>query len=320
MKEALKALVLEASVADATLISEHLWSLGIEALIAYEAEEGLQCFREQRPAIVLLDASRADLDGFGLARRIRQIELRGEWTPIVFLAEPSTDEDLERGIAAGGDDYLFRPVSRVVLAAKVRAMQRFAQMRSSLVVLTRRLDDANRELLHLSASDGLTGIANRRRFDEALEREWRRAQRRGATLALILCDIDWFKRYNDHYGHLAGDECLRQVALCLAANVRRPGDLVARYGGEEFAVILPDTDEAGGQQVAENLRIAVLALKIPHAPEVDSDCDAVTLSLGVTALVPTRNDALPARLIARADAALYLAKRAGRNRVALPAP
>src|SRR6516164_2148597 len=284
MKDALKALLVEDSVTGAGLIAHQLRSIGIEVLLAHEGNEGLRLFREQRPDIVLLDVILPGLDGFEIARRIRQIELHGEWTPVIFLTARSTDEDLESGIEAGGDDYLFKPVSSVVLAAKVRAMQRLAQMRHSLVVLTRRLDEANQELQRVSAIDGLTGIANRRQFDEVLGREWRRAQRRDGPVGLILCDVDSFKPYNDHFGHLAGDECLRQIAQCLASNVRRPTDLAARYGGEEFAIILPDTDENGALQVAESLRMAVQALRIPQAPDVDSD--EVTLSLGVASIVP----------------------------------
>jgi PleD family two-component response regulator len=127
-----------------------------------------------------------------------------------------------------------------VLAAKVRAMQRIAQMRYSLLVLTRKLDDANQELTRLSSLDGLTGIANRRQFDETLLREWRRLCRQGKPLSMLLCDVDYFKQFNDAYGHQVGDECLKAVARTLQAVL--PADLVARYGGEEFAVILPDTD------------------------------------------------------------------------------
>jgi diguanylate cyclase (GGDEF)-like protein len=316
MKDALKALLVEDSVTGAALIAHQLRSIGIEVLLAREGDEGLRLFREQRPDIVLLDVILPGLDGFEIARRIRQIELHGEWTPVIFLTARSTDEDLESGIEAGGDDYLFKPVSSVVLAAKVRAMQRLAQMRHSLVVLTRRLDEANQELQRVSAIDGLTGIANRRQFDEVLAREWRRAQRRDGPMALVLCDVDSFKPYNDHFGHMAGDECLRQIAQCLASNARRPTDLAARYGGEEFAIILPDTDEDGALQVAESLRVAVQAMRIPQAPDVGSD--EVTLSLGVASIVPLRGDAGPTRLISRADEALYVAKRAGRNRAALP--
>lgn len=175
---------------------------------------------------------------------------------------------------------------------------------------------AEAHLRRQAAIDGLTGIANRRAFDETLERECRRAARAMEPMALLLVDVDHFKAFNDHYGHQAGDECLRAVALALAAAVQRPGDLPARYGGEEFAVILPDTELDGAAAMAERLRAAILALAIPHAG--NSAGPVVSISVGAAALFPPM--ASPAELVARADHALYDAKHHGRNRVALAAP
>lgn len=160
--------------------------------------------------------------------------------------------------------------------------------------------------------DGLTGIANRRRFERTLDMEWRRARRSQSPLALIMADLDAFKAYNDALGHQAGDDCLRQVAAALARQAVRPADLVARYGGEEFAVVLPDTDLASARHLAEQMRAAVERLELEHpaAPATGR----VTLSLGVAALVPF-GELPPAELVERADRALYLAKHAGGNRV-----
>lgn len=132
-----------------------------------------------------------DLDGYEVARQIRLLEPPGDWTPIIFLSSMNKDKDIEMGIAAGGDDYLLKPISEIVLAAKIRAMQRIIQMRQSLLVLTRKLDTANQELKRLTSLDGLTGIANRRHFDEILSREWRRAMRQGEELSVLMCDIDF---------------------------------------------------------------------------------------------------------------------------------
>lgn len=308
----MKALLIEDSLTSATLIAHQLRAIGIEPLVAREGEEGIELFKAHRPDLVLLDVILPGIDGFEVAKRIRQLEQHGEWTPIIFLSARTGDDDLQRGIEVGGDDYLFKPISSIVLAAKVRAMQRLSQMRYSLVVLTRRLDDANRELQRLSSIDGLTGIANRRQYDSTLVREWRRAQRRSSSIALVVCDVDHFKRYNDHFGHQGGDECLRQVAACLAEQAKRPADLVARYGGEEFAAILPDTDAEGALQVAEAMCRAVYELALPHAPT--ADLPNVTISLGVAAAVPPREAPTPGALMASADAALYEAKRLGRNR------
>lgn len=177
---------------------------------------------------------------------------------------------------------------------------------------TAALKAANDKLSELSATDSLTGMANRRRFDEALETEWARAARAGRHLAVILADVDHFKAYNDRYGHQAGDECLRRVAAVLRASARRPGDLAARYGGEEFCLILAETDADAALQVAENLRQAVQDLAIPHE---GSPHGLVTLSLGLAAMVPETGRVVRDHLQA-ADRALYGAKEAGRNRTA----
>lgn len=176
--------------------------------------------------------------------------------------------------------------------------------------LYQQLEAANQELQRLATSDGLTEVANRRKFDQYLEQEWRRLRREGEPLSLILCDVDFFKRYNDTYGHIAGDECLRRVACAISSAVRRPADLVARYGGEEFAAILPNTDAHGGLYVAEAIRSAVRALQLPHPKSTAAG--TVTLSLGVSCTIPDC-DTSPAQLIAAADRALYQAKRDGRD-------
>jgi diguanylate cyclase (GGDEF)-like protein len=183
---------------------------------------------------------------------------------------------------------------------------------SGTVERERRLLDHAESLRARSYVDGLTGIANRRYFDVALDRELRRAQRLGGTLSLLLTDIDSFKAYNDHFGHQGGDSCLSTVAQALASRLKRPGDVAARYGGEEFAAILPDTDAAQARQLAENIREYVASLELPHAPAAVHP--RVTLSIGVASLEKGRLDDAAA-LIEAADKALYAAKRGGRNRV-----
>jgi diguanylate cyclase (GGDEF)-like protein len=176
----------------------------------------------------------------------------------------------------------------------------------------KRLLDHAESLRARSYVDGLTGIANRRYFDVALDRELRRAQRIGGTLSLLLTDIDSFKAYNDHFGHQAGDTCLSTVAQALAAKLKRPADVAARYGGEEFAAILPDTDAAQARQLAENIRESIASLNLPHAPGAVRPY--VTLSIGVASIDKGRLDDAAA-LIEAADKALYAAKRGGRDRV-----
>ncbi|MBX3685900.1 MAG: diguanylate cyclase [Rhodocyclaceae bacterium] len=313
----MKALVIEDTVTSATLVCHQLRKMGLEPTHARDGEKGIDAFKANRPDLVLLDIIMPGMNGFEVARRIRQLERDGEWTPIIFLTARTSDEDLQRGIEVGGDDYLVKPVSEAVLGAKVRAMQRIAQMRYSLLVLTRKLDDANNELRRLSSVDGLTGIANRRELDETLLREWRRGVRSARPLSVLLADVDYFKQFNDGYGHQVGDECLKAVARSMKGELKRPSDLLARFGGEEFLVVLPETDIEGAAAVAESLRAAVEAMAITHrhAPVPG----VVTISVGVASLVPDREHC-ETTLIEAADQALYAAKRDGRNRVSVRLP
>lgn len=179
--------------------------------------------------------------------------------------------------------------------------------------LYQKLETVNQELYRRANSDGLTMVANRRRFDEYFDREWRRCAREQTPISLILCDIDYFKRYNDSCGHLAGDDCLRQVAAAINKGIMRPADLLARYGGEEFAVILPNTHSEGAVTVAKRIQSQIKALQIPHPA---SEAKRVTVSLGVATKIPS-GAAMASELLAAADAALYLAKNQGRDRFAV---
>ena len=307
--ERMKTLVVEDTRTVLKLICHHLEQMGITPVPAESGSDAIEKFVAERPDMVLLDIVLPDIDGFEVARRLRQIEQPGEWTPILFLTSMTKDEDLEKGIAAGGDDYIHKPVSDVVLGAKIRAMQRIIQMRYSLLVLTRKLDAANQELRRLTSLDGLTGIANRRHFDDTLNREWRRSMRQGAEFSILMCDVDRFKDFNDRLGHQEGDVCLRRVAETLATAMDRGGDLVARYGGEEFAVILPETAIAGATTVAERMRRAVEDLRIPHPTNPGG---FVTASFGVASGV-AMPETDPRQIVKMADRALYHAKHAGRN-------
>ena len=172
---------------------------------------------------------------------------------------------------------------------------------------------ANTELERLATMDGLTKLANRRCFDETIRREWLRARRENQPVSVILCDVDYFKLYNDHYGHQNGDECLKAVAKCLQTSLLRPGDFIARYGGEEFVAILANTDSDGAQKVAENLRTAVLALKREH--KLSKVNQYVTMSFGAASVIPKEEGIGVADLIRSADACLYASKHASRNTV-----
>ncbi len=202
---------------------------------------------------------------------------------------------------------------RVRVMVRVRALSaRQAELEEVVELRTAEIKRANLELEWLAAMDSLTGMANHRTFHEELNKEWRRCLRLQCPLSLVFIDIDHFKPYNDAYGHLDGDGCLRRVAEAIASQVRRPGDIAARYGGEEFAVILADTPKEGASYVAEAQRAAVESLAIPHGTSPVSS--VVTVSLGVATTMPWNGGAAEG-LLGRADAALYRAKAAGRNRV-----
>lgn len=307
----MKTLVIEDSKSSLKLLCGHVQKMGNTPIPAATGKDGIELFLKERPDLILLDIIMPDINGYEVARQIRQLEAPGDWTPIIFLSSLNKDKDIEMGIAAGGDDFLQKPISEIVLASKIRAMQRIVQMRESLLVLTRKLDTANQELKRLTSLDGLTGIANRRHFDEMLEREWTRAMRQGQELSILMCDIDFFKQYNDHFGHQSGDECLRLIAQTLAGSLERGGDLLARYGGEEFVAVLPGTSLSGASFVAAQMRKAVNELAIAHPK---SRYGHVTASFGIASAVamPETN---PQDIVGAADRALYKAKNSGRNRV-----
>ncbi|ADE12453.1 diguanylate cyclase [Sideroxydans lithotrophicus] len=309
--DALKVLVVEDSKVTLKVLCNFLERMDIkQPLTAETGAAAIEIYRKERPDIIMLDAQLPDIDGFEIARQIRSSEKKDDWTAIIFLTSMTKDEDLARGIEVGGDDYLMKPISEVVLHAKVRAMRRLIEMQRSLVDVSHQLNAANKELQRLSTTDGLTGIANRRMFDELSLREWRRCERMKKPLALVMLDIDSFKLFNDQFGHQAGDECLRAVAGQVARAAPRAADLAARYGGEEFVLVLGETDADGAKWVAENVRQHVAELGIPHA----TPSRRVTISCGIASVEPKSGFSLDV-LLRSADRALYQAKVEGRDRV-----
>jgi len=309
----LKVLVVEDSKVAIKAITGYLEEIGVHPLIAENGSDAVAMYHSQRPDIVLLDIILPDTSGYEIAKKIRHLQGKEDWTAIIFLSVMARDEDLAHGIEVGGDDYLMKPVGSVVLQAKIRAMYRLVQMQRALVKLTGQLNEANQALQRLSMTDGLTGIANRRMFDESLGREWRRCLRLKKPISIVMLDVDNFKKYNDRYGHQAGDDCLKEIADQLSRSAPRPADLVARYGGEEFVMILGDTDEDGASWVANRICQHVAALKIPHE---DSEHVYVTVSCGVCSVYPDREMSAET-LLKTADNALYHAKAEGRNRVGI---
>ncbi|KAF1040336.1 MAG: Phytochrome-like protein cph2 [Herbaspirillum frisingense] len=230
---------------------------------------------------------------------------------IMVMKETESGNSRIRMEQAGSDEIAVLSRKFNEMASKLH--QNKEQLEEQVAVRTRELERANRKLEALSATDGLTGVANRRRFDEALANEMRRASRSSKPLALLMLDVDFFKKYNDRYGHQAGDECLRIVARVLQKSSRRATDLVARYGGEEFSIIVAESDAGSAIQHAENICDAIFELKIPHA---DSPFGYITASIGVAAVQPD-DHTIPERVLRIADQALYHAKYQGRNRVVL---
>lgn len=305
--EELKVLVVEDSKVTMKVLCNYLGRMGIVPLTAETGSEAIEIYFREQPDIILLDAQLPDIDGFDVALKIRAIEKPEDWTAIIFLTSMAKDEDLARGIEVGGDDYLMKPISEVVLKAKVRAMHRLVEMQRSLVNVTQKLNEANALLQKLSATDGLTGIANRRMYDELALREWRRCERMKKPFALVMIDVDHFKLFNDKYGHQTGDECLKKVAEQVGRAAPRATDLAARYGGEEFVLLLPDTDLAGAQRVAEKLSERLRT----ESFEAQGQRFSVTQSVGVAEVV--QGDAVWALRVA--DRNLYQAKQAGRDRM-----
>ncbi|HUQ26349.1 MAG TPA: diguanylate cyclase [Burkholderiales bacterium] len=285
-------------------------AMKLEPLVAETGERALELFSAALPALVLLDVMMPGIDGYETAKRMRAASA-GKWIPILFLSSSEYDQDLERAIESGGDDYLVKPVSAVVLSAKIRALQRLEKMHNQLVDLSGELTNANRRLETISQQDALTGIANRRAFDERLALHFADAARQHEPLSLVLCDIDHFKAYNDRYGHPAGDACLRAVGGALTRCCKRATDLAARYGGEEFALILPHTPAGGALVVVAKLRADIDTLALPH--EVSPTARTVSFSAGVATYSGEAGVQIP-DLIRRADEALYRAKQQGRNR------
>lgn len=270
--------------------------------------------------LILMDIVMPEVDGIEACQNIK----KREWlvdVPVIMVTATTEKDDLQLAFAAGAMDYIKKPLDRVELLARVRSALRLKHetyrrkaRETELLEVTRQLKAANESLQNLSFLDGLTGIANRRHFDQGLMQESRRTNRENIPLSLIILDIDYFKAFNDTYGHLKGDDCLKSVASILKQALKRPGDFAARYGGEEFAVILPNTDDIGAAIIAEELRTSIEKACITN---INSLCaEHITVSLGVVTRFPGQTYS-PNEMICAADRALYRSKHEGRNRVSI---
>lgn len=281
----------------------HAFSADHQVFMATNGAQALALARDKQPDLVLLDVVMPGMDGHEVCRRMKADVLTHD-IPVIFVTAHSDAEAETTGLELGAVDFISKPINPAIVRARVRTH-----------VTLKLQSDLLRQMVFI---DGLTGVHNRRFFDERIQDELQRCARDHRPLALVLLDVDFFKRFNDRYGHQAGDECLRQVAAAVRSAVRRPGDVVARYGGEEFACIVPDTDESGALALSFRIGEAVRALTIPH--ESSEVAGVVTVSLGIACVpapaagvAPTGHD----EVVAAADRLLYRAKSAGRGQAAI---
>ena len=274
-----------------------LFDQELSVISAETGEEGIAIAQSELPDLILLDIRMPDMDGYETCRQL-QANPETAAIPIIFLTIKNDSINEAMGLELGAIDYIAKPIVPQIIKARVK----------NHLTQKRQRD----ELENLSVIDALTGIANRRRLEEYLETEWRRAARNKYAISLMMIDIDNFKSFNDTYGHQAGDDCLRHVANAIAASPQRPSDLVARYGGEEFCVVLPDTPKDPALDMAERVRENVKNLAIVHSDS--PEYEVVTVSVGVATAMPPDEKIGYKGLIKIADEHLYHAKESGRNR------
>ncbi len=296
-------LVVDDSKSIRDLVAECVRSMGHVVFFAENGQAGLSFVEKNAIDLVLMDIEMPVMNGLEATKAIRKLK-QDDWFPIIFLTTRVDDTTFTDGILAGGDAYLTKPINPLRLQLTVVAMERIYEMRQKLY-------KTQKELQHLSLFDELTGLANRRNYDQTLETQFKLAQRNKSPLSLIICDIDFFKLYNDEYGHQQGDKCLADVAQMIGSMANRPTDLACRYGGEEFTVILPDTNLEGALKIAEKIRLAVYESGIEH--KASRVADVITLSLGVSTYFGQLKSS--EQLTNLADKALYQAKQKGRNTV-----
>ncbi len=268
-----------------------------EVLMAQSGKEALEIAQSKQPDLILLDVMMPEMDGYAVCVALKSRQ-ESKSIPVIFITALGSEEDEAMGFEVGAVDYITKPFNISLVRARVKTHLFLKQYRD--------------ELEHQMMKDGLTGINNRRCFDEVIAKEWARMLREQKPISLIMMDIDFFKPFNDEYGHMLGDDCLKKIARCLEESLHRPSDMVARYGGEEFACILPDTPAEGAHSVAKSLQQAVANLKIPY--EQSPVSQFVTLSMGVSTMEPSDGGTFTT-LVKRADDLLYEAKKEGRNRI-----
>ena len=307
----MKVLVADDTKSMRMLISMTVQQAGHEVIEAENGAEAITACKEHSVDLIIMDAEMPEMDGFEATKLIREY-MDDDWIPLIFLSVHSEDDYIQKALDNGADVYLRKPINSVELQGQIKALSRIADMRHKLFDLNQELQTVNRVLESQAKVDGLTQIPNRRTFDERIKIELARCYRNKLPITLMLCDIDCFKQYNDTYGHLAGDTCLKKVAKTLESKFSRATDLVARYGGEEFVILLPDSEEEISFKMANDMLDMVRKLKIPH--KSSKAADHITISVGLVTLRGEEN-ITPSEAIEKADGALYKAKETGRDQV-----
>jgi diguanylate cyclase (GGDEF)-like protein len=305
---AMKVLLAEDSLTMMITTSKIITNSGHEVIPARDGKEALSLYSSENPDLVLLDIEMPELTGFEVAEKIRA-DNTNKWIPIIFLTGYADDENLSKGIESGGDDYLIKPVSQIVLNAKLNAMHRISEMQNKLIDLSNELSETNNKLQNSVITDPLTGAKNRLYLDECIKNEWFRGMRDKSELSLLIVDVDNFKTLNDTNGHQAGDTCLIDLVKLFGSHLKRSSDVLCRYGGDEFVVVLPNTSGSDAFKIGEKIRTSVITYNTESKLDIPV---AISVSIGCATRIPDDSISFD-EFLTYADKALYKAKAAGRN-------
>lgn len=313
-----KVLIVDDTPENISVLYEFLTNNALDVLVALNGETALDIVENEMPSLILLDVMMPDMNGFEVCQRLKANPKFVD-IPVIFITALSDVSHKVRGFEMGAVDYVIKPLQQEEVLARInthltirRLQTKLRKQNQELADKKNELQQANQKLQQLANLDGLTQVANRRYFDQQIKMQWQQLKQSQQPLSFVLCDVDFFKNYNDTYGHLAGDECLRQVAQTLQHVSQSISTAVARYGGEEFALILPNMTVDSALQIAHTIQEQLALLAIPHSASTVSPY--LTISIGVACMIPNDNST-PNNLIDSADKALYIAKNNGRNRV-----
>ncbi len=328
LKEKVNILIVDDRPENLSSLKALLEDKELNIICANSGQEALSHLLDNDFSLVLMDVQMPEIDGFETAKLMRGMK-KTRNIPIIFVTAISKEEKfIFKGYEVGAIDYIYKPIDSVILKSKIKVFvelykqKKLFQLQAlelqkkveELEKTKRELEEVNRILEHLSSHDGLTGIPNRRSFDEVLDKEWKRAIRSSEKISIMLIDIDFFKNFNDIHGHIMGDSALKLVAKTISKTIKRPGDFVARYGGEEFIVVLPNTDSKGAFELAELIRKNIESVGI--IDESSKISKVLTVSIGVTTEEPNTKSNLE-NILEDADFALYESKKNGRNMTSL---